>query len=188
MMRDSLFILLLVVLCGGAAIPAAAQSSDDYSITDAVINAGGTPADGLILHSADFVVTLSSIGDAAAGPLLTGESFQLEPGLITANAPVANETSLRFLDRNTLSWTPTPPAVAYSIYKGNTLNLPSLDYGACFRNRLPVELGTTFVDPDLPPRGQAITYLVTGSNRLAEEGSLGTSSAGARREASLSCP
>jgi hypothetical protein len=73
--------------------------------------------------------------------------------------------------------------VRYDVYRGPTGRLPGT-FGSCLASNL---VGTTYNDPVAPGSG-VFFYLVTGENRLGEEGTKGTQSNGTVRTAAPACP
>jgi len=82
---------------------------------------------------------------------------------------------LRFTDHQTLVWDPERSIGTYSLYRGLLDSLAG--YGDCEQQDLE---GETTEDSSPPPTGAGYFYLVTASNRLDDEGTLGWDSAGAQ--------
>jgi len=93
---------------------------------------------------------------------------------------------LVFLDRLTLQWEDLSLTCAdtFNVYRGDVRDLPSRQYGTCWRSGLTTN---TAVDPDRPAEGTGWFYLVTARNAIGE-GPLGKDSAGQARVAASPCP
>ena len=168
-------------------IPAAvqAQSSSDYRLDEHALNAGGRPAQAVISSSASYRVSLESIGQPVIGHALSGASFRLLAGLVSAYLPPGEVSGLRFLaDHETLTWLWEPASTSYDVYSGSLSSLPG-GYGVCAA--APVA-GTSWSDATVPASGIGLFYLVTGVNRLREEGTKGYASTGAERDTPAPCP
>jgi hypothetical protein len=169
------------------AIPSSvlAQSSPSHKLTEHVFNAGGRPAQAVTSTSATYRLSVDSIGEPVAGGTLTGFSFRLDSGLAAAYPPPGEVTGLQVLvDGQTLVWSPEPFSTAYNVYSGLLSTLPG-GYGTCAAARVP---GLSAVDPTLPGAGSGLFYLVTGVNRLREEGTKGHASSGVERANPSPCP
>jgi len=171
--------LLCVVL-----LPAAAQVSPSYTVKESVLNEGGHPTDGVVLASASFMVTLDSIGDGAVGSTLVAENYRVEVGFVGGFPPPGEVSGLGFSDRSTLCWTPEKSTGSYNMYRDPVSALPGR-FGGCLQAGLTTECTT---DAPSPPEGVAWFYLVTAENRLEEEGTLGSGSAGVERPNAAPCP
>lgn len=164
---------------------ALAQSSPSHSITGQVFNAGGRPAQAVISSSASFRLSLDSIGEPIAGGVLGGPTLRVDAGLAAAYLPPGEvEGVLMLADQQTLSWGLEPASTAYNVYTGLLSSLPG-SFGACAVTRIQ---GTAVVDTSTPSVGSGLFYLVTGVNRLREEGTKGHTSSGAVRINPLPCP
>ena len=105
--------------------------------------------------------------------------------LITALArDTARAHGLTFVDPTTLSWSAAPTALGYNAYRDLVSNLAGLGYGSCTQQDLPTP---NWTDIDVPPVSDGYFYLITGTNRLGEEGTRGRSSSGAER-LGTACP
>jgi len=132
-----------------------------------------------------YRISLDSIGEPIAGRILTGASYRLDGGLAAAYPPSGEVEGLQILpDSQTLVWSPEPFSMAYNVYSGLLSALPG-PYGTC---ALAQVVGTSAVDSTLPSAGTGLFYLVTGVNRLREEGTKGRSSSGTERANPLPCP
>ena len=174
-----------------AAIPVAipspilAQSSPTHTLTEHVLNAGGRPAQAVTSSSPSYRVSLDSIGEPIAGPSLAGASYKMDGGLAAAYPPPGEVGGLEMLaDGQTLVWSPEPASTAYNVYTGLVSTLPG-SYGACAVARV---AGTSVGDPTMPVPGTGLFFLVTGVNRLREEGTKGRDSTGAVRGNPAPCP
>ncbi len=169
------------------AIPASlfAQSGPGHTLSEHVFNAGGRPAQAVTSGSTSFRLSLDSIGEPIASRTLSGTSFRLGGGLAMTYAPPGEVGGLLMLaDRETLVWSSEPASTAYNVYTGLLSSLPG-GYGACGVARVP---GTTAGDVTTPAPGTGLFYLVTGVNRLREEGTKGFTSSGTERSNPLPCP
>lgn len=182
-MRAIQGVTLACALLGAAVLPAAAQSSTSFQVSDSTFTQGGNPAPSLV--SSRYAVTLSAIGEIVSAAPLTSASFRVDGGLVGGNAPAREVLGLRLgVDRESLYWGWTSGADSFDVYRGDVSRLASGDYGTCLATRTPA---TTWIDADLPAAGRAFFYLVGARNRLGERGPLGTSSAGAPRTPSSPC-
>ena len=173
-----------VALMLGAALPALAQQSAHFTLEEHVLNAGGRPADGSILASTSFRVTLDSIGDAIVAPGLASASFHAGSGFAQAYPPPGEVTGLRFADLQTLEWDPDGSGGGYNLYRDEVGNLSALAFGICAEQDIPIE--TTNASA-VPAPGVAWFHLVTALNLLGEEGTKGFQSNGSERQGSV-CP
>ena len=162
-----------------------AQSSASYRLEEHVFNAGGRPAEAVVSSSPGFSLSLESIGEPLAGRAMAGGAYRLDGGYLAAYTPPGEVTGLEFLaDHQTLTWSVEPSSTAYNVYAGAITDLPG-PYGVCAA--APV-VGTSWSDPSTPPQATGIFYLVTGENRLTEEGTKGFASSGAQRPNPAPCP
>lgn len=176
---------VFVLLAGLMAAPALAQQSPSYTLEEFVLNAGGHPKDGAILASASFHVRLDAVGDAIAGPGLSGPSLRVDGGFVGAYPPPGEVLGLRFIDSATLLWRPERSIGVYNLYRDLLSALSGGNYGTCRQYDLAAE---TAIETGAPPTGNGWFYLVTAENRLREEGTKGRSSAGTERSNPLPCP
>ena len=170
-----------------AAIPSSllAQSSPSHTQREHVFNAGGRPEQAVISTSPSYRISLDSIGEPIAARLLTGVSFKVDGGLAAAYPPPGEVVGLRLLDdRQTLVWSREPSSTAYNVYADLLSSLPG-GFGTCAVARV---TGTSAVDTTQPSPGSGLFYLVTGVNRLREEGTKGRTSSGTERANPLPCP
>jgi hypothetical protein len=168
-----------------AALPALAQTSASYQITESAINCGGDPQNGVVLTSPSFKVTLDAIGDAIAGGTLASTSFSTDVGLPPSVKPPGEVREVQFSTPTTLTWHAEPSVGTYRLYRGLLSDLPT-SYGICLS---PGGLiGPEATDGENPSPGQCFVYLATARNRLNEEGTLGNDSAGIPRPNSSPCP
>jgi len=164
---------------------ALAQSSASYKLDEHAFNAGGRPAQAVVSSSASYRLTLDSIGESIAGQVLAGVSYQLEGGLASSYPPPGEVHDLELLeDLQTLTWSWEPASTSYNIYRGPLSTLPG-GYGTCAVSGV---AGASWGDAFLPPPGAGVFYLVTGENRLWQEGTKGHASTGAERANPSPCP
>ncbi|HKQ98049.1 MAG TPA: hypothetical protein VJV75_09245 [Candidatus Polarisedimenticolia bacterium] len=165
--------------------PILAQSSPSHTLSEQVFNGGGRPAQAVISTSASFRISLDSIGEPIAAHTLAGASFRMDGGLAASFPPAGEIDGLLLLaDRQTLVWSPEPASTTYNVYTGLLSSLPG-GFGACAVARVP---GTSAVDATTPAPGTGLFYLVTGVNRLREEGTKGRASDGTARANPAPCP
>jgi hypothetical protein len=180
-MRTNHFWMTAALMLPG--ILALAQTSASYKLTESTFNAGGNPAP--VLTSASYQVTLDSVGDSVSGASLSSASYNSSTGFPAAYPPPAEVATVRFTDSTTLVWTPEGSTGTYNLYRGFVTDLPG-SYGAC---KLPANIvGESASDTDTPGSGQCYFYLVTAENRLAEEGTKGSDSAGNPHPNPSPCP
>ena len=180
-MRPRHFWLTVAIMLPG--VLALAQTSASYKLTESVFNAGGNPAP--VLTSASYSITLDSVGDSVSGVTLSSASYSSSPGFPAAYPPPGEVATVRFTGPTTLAWTPEGSTGTYNLYRGLVTDLPG-SYGAC---KLPANIvGETTTDTDIPASGQCYFYLVTAKNRLAEEGTKGSDSAGTPHPNPSPCP
>ena len=170
-----------------ASIPSSipAQSSATYKLTEHVFNGGGRPDQGVVSSSSSFRLSLDSIGEIFAGDTLSGVSYRVEGGAIPGCRPPGEVDGLEILaDGQTLTWSWEPASTAFNVYSGMLSTLPG-GYGTCAVSRV---ADTTWGDPSVPDPGDCVFYLVTGENRLLEEGTKGHASIGTERANLSPCP
>ena len=161
-------VLAFVVLT--ACAPALAQSSASYRLEEHALNAGGRPAQAVVAASASFRISLDSIGGPVAGRGFAGPSFHLDAGFDAAYAPPGEVQGLAFAgDHQTLTWQAERSSTSYDVYSAALSTLPG-SFGGCAQSSVP---GTSWPDPSIPVSGNGSFYLVTGKNRLGEEGTKG---------------
>ncbi|HKQ97826.1 MAG TPA: hypothetical protein VJV75_08125 [Candidatus Polarisedimenticolia bacterium] len=180
-------IILTLALAGAAAlasIPAVAQQSPSHKLEEPVFNAAGHPAAGIVPSSTSHRITLGSLGDPIAPQRLFGSASMLDAGFLLSYLPPQEVRNILFTGPTTLVWDRDPSSDLYNLYRGLVSTLPGLGYGPCAQAGL---AGNTVTDTTVPGVGTAFFYLVTAENRLGEEGSKGTDSAGHQRAGSL-CP
>jgi hypothetical protein len=179
--------LSLVVLAVCAGLPALAQSSASYEITDRAMNAGGHPAGGVVMSSGGPVgyrVTLDAIGDGVVATGMHGGPYVMDAGFVNTFPPPGEVSKMWFNDHDSVEWQAEKSAGAYNVYRDLMSNILGLGYGQCFDPGVPT---TTDSDPGTPPAGDGWFYLVTAENRLGEEGTKGWPSSGPEREGTV-CP
>jgi len=178
---------LIVVAAIVLAAPglARAQSSAGYKLEEHVLNAGGRPAQGIVSGSPSYKLSLDSIGGAIAGATLSGASYRVAGGFVPAYLPPGEVGGLGLLgDQQTLTWSHEPASTTYNLYAGALSTLPG-GYGGCAVSLIPQ---TSLVDASTPAPRSGVFYLVTGENRLREEGTKGRTSTGAVRTNLSPCP
>ena len=166
------------------AFPALAQESASYKLSEHTFNAGGHPADGVVLTSMSYKITLDAIGDSVAGRNLASASYHMDGGFVVGYPPPGEVHGLLFANVERLEWTPERSVGDYNLYRALVSDLSGLGYGACEQQDIP---GNTTTDPDPVPGGGGFFYLVTAENRLDEEGIKGSDSSGTERQGSV-CP
>jgi hypothetical protein len=172
---------LLAALCGHAA----AQTSTSFKVTDHAINAGGHPQGASRPASASFRISPDALGDAAVRGMLSSASYRAGGGFVLCYAPPGEALGLGFLaDGQTMSWLHEPASMAYNVYSSPLSSLPG-EYGGCAESRVTTN---SWIDPSTPTPGGGRFYLVTGVNRLREEGTKGRTSSGAERSNPSPCP
>jgi hypothetical protein len=194
----SRFAVGLAVAFFGGSGAAFAQSSPSFQIEQATLNAGGHPADGVVMSSASHTISLDSIGEGAVAVAMTSASFQMDAGLVAlyqppvevapscgfASGPCLNLARSGPAGAAMLSWPFEPSGGTYNVYRGQVGSLPGLGFGTCYQQGLASELA---LDTDPIPAGQGFFYLVTAANRLGEQGTKGFRSNGAQRTGTV-CP
>ena len=177
----------LVLAAAVLSLPSAAlaQSSATYRLSEQVFNAGGRPANAVVASSGGYRLTLDSIGEGVVRRALSGPSLRVDAGFPTAYAPPGEVTGLNVMsDHETLTWSRDPASVGYNVYSGPLATLPG-DYGPCAVSSVEEPL---WVASSVPSPGSGVFFLVTGSNRLREEGTKGHASSGAERPNVSPCP
>lgn len=168
-----------------ACLPVVAQSSPSYALREHTLNAGGRPAEAVVAASASFKVTLDSIGGPVVARALSGASLRMAAGFDAAYAPPGEVMGLEFLaDRQTLRWLDEAASTSYDVYASPLSTLPGA-FGGCAQSRV---AGASWSDPVTPGPGDGRFYLVTGLNRLGQEGTKGWTSAGPERSNTSPCP
>ena len=177
--------IIALVLMVPAAIQA--QSGAGYRLDEHSLNAGGRPAQAVVSISPSYRVSLESIGQPVIGRALSGASFRLQGGFVSAYPPPGEVAGLTFLaDQQTLTWLREPASTSYDIYSGPISSLPG-GYGLCAEARVAGISWSSATTP-APAPGSGLFYLVTGVNRLREEGTKGYASSGAQRGNPAQCP
>ena len=163
-------------------IPAFAQQSANFKLTEQVLNAGGHPSGGVVMASASFKVTLDALGESVVQGGMASASFRMNAGFATAYSPPPGEVvNLVFADTQTLNWSAVQGDFVYDLYRDDTRD----DYGNCEQRDLPVPLA---IDTSEPAVGNAFFYLVTVKNRLWEEGTKGFRSGEIERTGAANLP
>lgn len=154
------------------AADAGAQSSASHRIEQGTFNNGGHPP--TVLTSASHQMTLGSIGDGFVTGSPSSPSHQVGSGLPAVYAPPGEVVDLRLGGAGQLTWNPDPSVGSYNLYRGDIADLPTT-YGVKVQSALPAP---TTSDSAPTPASGCLFYLVTASNRLAEEGPKGFDSDG----------
>jgi hypothetical protein len=162
-----------------------AQTSTSFKLEEQLFNAGGNPADGVVLTSTSFRITLDAIGESAARRGLGSDSLGLDGGFVPRYRPPGEVTALRFTDAVTLVWKADGSVGWYNLYRDLMSNLSTLGYGDCDQYDLTTE---TTTDTDAVPSDDGYFYLVTAKNRLGEEGTKGFDSDDVERPNLIPCP
>ncbi len=179
MTKNKLLIFILSTFC--LALTAFAQTSSNYQNKEHVINSGGDPAP--TLASANYQITLSSIGDGLSLTAMSSSSYQVDGGFAGSYPPPGEVMNLMFSDKTNFYWDTEPSVGNYNVYRGNVAELTS-GYGSCFAQGL---TATTASDTEAPPAGQCYFYLVTAENMIAEEGTMGNNSSAEKRVNASPC-
>ena len=163
------------------AIPAFAQQSANFKLTEHVLNAGGHPSGGVVMASTSFKVTLDALGESVVQGGMTSASYHMDASFASAYPPPGEVAGLLFTDDQTLSWSAERSAGVYDLYRDNT----SDGYGNCEQEDVP---GPPATDSSTPAAGNVFFYLVTVKNRLGEEGTKGFRSDEIERLGATSLP
>ena len=174
------FFLLVAV----ALTPVTAQVSTSYKLEEHTFNAGGRPDGGTTASSANYRISLDALGGGVVGRGLTSTSYGMDGGFVSAYPPPGEVQGLYFDSPQLFSWAAERSVGTYNIYKDAFGTLPG-GYGVCIDSGI---TGTDAQDLSTPSSGQGWFYLVTARNRLAEEGSKGTSHDGTLRGNPSPCP
>ena len=178
-------ILLAAGLAGAlGCLPAEAQTSASYKLTEATLNNGGNPLFGAHPVSASFRITLDAVGEGVVQSGAASASFRLDAGFVGRYGPPGEVSGARFPNKTTLAWDAEPWGHRYEVYRGTLGSLPGT-FGACFANDL---TQPTASDASSPSVGQGQFYLVTARNRLREEGPKGFRSNGTEEGNPAPCP
>jgi len=184
--RGVLALAALAIFTSG--VPARAQQSASFALEGNTFNEGGRPANGVVAQSASFQITLDAVGDAVPMFAASSASFGLSGGIVGAYAPPSEVQAVALGSgggsSTSLIWSPMPTAVRYDVYRGGTGTLPGT-FGSCLISDL---ANTAYNDTAAPASRTGFFYLVTGENRLGEEGTKGTQSNGTVRTAAPACP
>ena len=147
-----------------------------YKLEGSVFNAGGHPAQGTILASGSYRMTLDALGDATGAVSLASDAWRMDGSLVATYRPPGEVLNLRFEDAGTLRWDPEPSVGVYHLYRD----------AACLQPRLSQ---TTTTEPAVPAAaGDIHWYLVTAANPLGEEGTPGRGTNNSPRILSTACP
>jgi hypothetical protein len=175
----------LVLLVLAVSVPAMAQTSASYRLTEHAFNAGGRPDDGSVPMSPNLKISLDAIGDAALGQTLSSANYRMDGGFAGRYPPPGETRGLLFTTKDILQWDPERSVGVYNLYRDDLSALSGLGYGACEQYGI---TGQTANDTDEPSAGNGYFYLVTAENRLGEEGTKGYDSDNAKRGNPAPCP
>jgi hypothetical protein len=165
-------------------VPAAAQQSTSYKLSETTFNNGGNPHAGMDPGSAHYRITLDSIGQELVRAGAASPSYRVDAGFVGRYGPPGEVTGLRFPNQSTFVWDPKPWAYRYEVYRGTLATLPGT-FGICFVSDVVTPNAT---DPSNPSVGQGSFFLVTARNRLREEGPKGFWSNGTEEANPTPCP
>ena len=166
--------------------PIIAQESANFKLKEHVFNEGGNPNGGIIISSANFRVTIDSIGDSIYGRKLYSSSFHMDGGFLAGYPPPEEVHGLLFQkDHITLKWNPERSVGTYDLYRDLLSHLSGGGFGTCKEYGI---MNETTTDNETPSTGQGYFYLVTAENRLEEEGTKGYRSNGTERANPSPCP
>ena len=172
-------------LCGAlSCLTAGELQSPSFRVERYVFNAGGAATATRAPSSTGFRVVPNAIGDPARGSDPTSASFHVSAGFVTTYRPPGEVHDLRFRDAATLEWSPEESAGSYNLYRSQLADAGE-GAGPCLATDV---TDPGFDDTDPVPAGNAFLYLVTVVNRLAEEGTVGTTSDGEERARTSPCP
>jgi len=178
-MRTAVLLLGVVLVCS-----VSAQESTSYKLNEHTFNAGGNPADGVVLTSASYKITLDAIGDSVVQTGLSSSSYRMDGGFGSAYPPPGEVLELEFTDAQTLVWGRERSVGVYNLYRGLVDGLDGSVYGSCEEPNIATNTAT---DSDPVPSGDGYFYLVTAENRLGEEGTKGVDSSDSVRDGNV-CP
>ena len=167
------------------AIPAFAQQSASFKVTEHVLNAGGHPSGGVVMTSTSFKISLDALGGSVVQGGMTSASFRMDASFVSAYPSPGEVTGLRFSTQQMLRWDAETSRGVYNLYRDLVSNLPNLGYGFCEQTGLGDEMTTDF---DVPLAGDAFFYLITAENRLGEEGTKGLKADGVTERLGVTCP
>jgi len=159
------------------------QTSSSYRLEEFTFNNGGHPAEGTTMTSSNFSMTLDAVGEALVSVSLASPSHNSGAGFVPPYPPPGEVLDITFVDRDNFVWEIEHSIGHYNVYRGEVDSLPA-DYGTCQATRMTAEAMT---DPETPPSGHCFFYLVTSSNFLYEEGSMGFDSLNNERVNSTPC-
>ena len=152
---------------------------------ESTIHAGGHPIGGLGLTSANYRMSLDTVGEAVTAPLLSNSTNSMDVGFSRSYPPPAEVRQVVALgDKATFAWAPERSVGTYRVYRGYS-TMPPAHYGFC---RIGDVAGGSVLLEEAPDSGQQFFYLVTAQNMLFEEGITGYDSAGTPRGNPGPCP
>ena len=168
-----------------AALPARAQTSASYHLNEHTFNAGGGPANGISLTSANFHMKLDAQGDILVATGMASAAFHANGGFVGDYPPPGEVLGLLFSSATSLLWNPEKSMGQYELYSDAVSVLRSGGTGTCLQSGLTITAAT---DPTTPAVGTARFYLVTVRNSLNEEGTKGYRSNGTELPNTTPCP
>lgn len=174
-----------IVLLACLALPSLAQESSNFRLNEHSFNAGGHPRDGVTIASANYRISLDTLGGAVTPAGMAGPHYRMDGGFVSVYRPPGEVAWLWFQNEDWLNWSPEISAGDYNLYRDPIGDLVTLDYGHCLAHDIPA---TTTVDGDVPAPGEGFFYLVTAENRLNQEGPKGWGSFGLYRTNANPCP
>jgi len=186
-MRTRMSWILVTLTTLVVSVPARAQSSASHQVEGATLNAGGRPSGGMIAQSPSHRITLDVVGADLPGVDASSAGFRLTGGFGGTYAPPSEVQAAAFTGGGptpALTWAPMPAAGVYDVYRGATGTLPGA-FGSCLAANVTT---TSYTDFAAPASRAGFFYLVTGENRLGEEGTKGSQSNGPPRTSSPACP
>jgi hypothetical protein len=177
--------LKVVLSCLFLANVCLAQQSPSYKMTETVFNEAGIPTAGVVLASPSYRITFGGAGEAIVATELAGASYRMDASFVGGYSAPGEVANLRFASKTGMTWESERSAGAYNVYRGVISGLSGLGYGTCYAMGLTTPTST---DSSTPSAGGGWIYLATAENRLGEEGTKGTNSAGLERPNPSPCP
>lgn len=191
-MKQGLYAIALLFSCA-----AQAQSSANHQLESQAWNLGGHPADGIAMSSANYEISLDSIGDTIEAVSMTSASNRIDSNLVAVYAPAGEVAAVcgaggpcLHVDRGApatqavLSWPVEPNAITYDLYRDDILALPGLGFGSCQETGIS---DPTTDDTTEPTADHGYFYLATAVNRVGEHGTKGAGSDLVERDGAI-CP
>lgn len=180
--------------------PGFAQQRQSYTLSTNVVNQGGAPEDrSSVPSSSGYSLGYAAIGEGILRVGMASASYQMDVGFLTPYAPpgevapcdgpmgVPCSPKLEFTSKEDMEWPWAPWAVRYNLYRGvrDDPGLFDPNYGQGLECKFPTNHQT---DKQVPNAGEVLFYLVTGDNRLHEEGTKGWDTFGTERPNPTGCP